>query len=346
VRAVAAILAGTALLLATGCGATDTAQAPEVTPFPRGAAERVEPPRPEVPLGAAVTWSTLEQDPELKALVPRVFDSVTPENDMKPERMWPERGEYAFGPADALVGWARDNGLRVRGHTLVWHQQVPQWLRRDDWTPAALERTMTEHIRTTVARYRDRVDTWDVVNEPFTDQGELRTGNDAPYLPVLGRRYIEVALRAARAADPQARLFVNEIGAETGGPKLDALVALARDLTARGVPLDGIGLEFHLTADVPPARRRLQRTIERLAGLDLDVEVTELDVAGGAPAAIYADVGAACAAVARCRRVTIWGVSDRDSWLGADQRPLPFDARLRTKPAWPALTRELRRPRG
>jgi endo-1,4-beta-xylanase len=207
----------------------------------------------------------------------------------------------------------------VRGHTLVWHQQVPGWLRRDDWTPAVLERAMAEHIQTTVARYRGRVDTWDVVNEPFTDQGGLRTGNGAPYVGVLGRRYVEVALRAAREADADARLFVNEIGAETGGPKLDALVGLARDLKARDVPLDGIGLEFHLTADVPPTRARLRRTLERIADLGLDVEVTELDVVGGAPAAIYADVAAACAAVRRCRRLTIWGVSDRDSWLGADQ---------------------------
>ena len=109
------------------------------------------------------------------------------------------------------------------------------------------------------------------------------------------------------------------------------------------MPLDGIGLEFHLTADVPPTRARLRRTLERIADLVLDVEVTELDVTGGAPAAIYADVAAACASVRRCRRLTTWGVSDRDSWLGADQRPLPFDARLRPKPAWGALVEGLRR---
>ena len=332
-----------AAVLAAGCGATPAAPAPEVEPFPRGAAARVAPVDTDVPLGAAVTWSVLEQDPELRALVPRVLDSVTPENDLKPERIWPERDEDDFAAADALVRWARGHGLRVRGHTLVWHQQVPRWLQRDDWAPAELERTLTDHIARTVGRFRGRIDTWDVVNEPFTDAGGLRTGGGAPYVPVLGRRYVEVALRAARSADPDARLLVNEIGAETDGPKLDALLALARDLRGRGVPLDGLGLELHLSAADPPSRTALERTFRRIARLDLDVEVTELDVRPGAPAEVFADVGAACAAVPRCRRVTTWGVSDRDSWLGRAAAPLPFDARLRPKPAWPALTRALRR---
>jgi endo-1,4-beta-xylanase len=332
-------------LAAGGCG---TPAAPEREPFPEGAAQGIEDPRTDRPLGTAVTWPVLRADRELQAVVERAFDSVTPENEMKMEALQPERGEFAFEDADALVAWARERRKRVRGHTLVWHQQVPTWLGEEEWSAAELERVLAEHVRTVVARYRGRVSTWDVVNEPFTDRGAWRTDEGFPFLEVLGPRYAEIALRAARDADPDAKLVVNEIGAEMGGPKLDALVRMAEDFERRGVPLDGIGLEAHLTVGESPTRAGLRATIERLAALGLDVELTELDVAdpqgdAAGQARVYEDAAAACAAVARCRRVTVWGVSDRDSWLGAEQRPLPFDAQLRPKPAWWSLTGALRR---
>ena len=207
-----------------------------------------------MPLGTAVTWSVLREDDELATVVDRAFDSVTPENEMKMALLQPERGEFAFDDADALVDWARERGKQVRGHTLVWHQQVPGWLGEEDWSAAELEQVLAEHVRKVVSRYRGRVTTWDVVNEPFTDEGELRSDDGFPFLAVLGPRYIEIALRAAREADPEARLMVNEIGAEVGGPKLDALVEMAEALKERDVPLDGIGLESHLTTERPPGR--------------------------------------------------------------------------------------------
>ena len=330
-------------LALAGCG---TPAAPPREPLPEQAAAEVEDPRTDVPLGTAATWSVLREDPALQAVIERAFDSVTPENDMKMEALQPERGEFRFANADALVEWATARGKRVRGHTLVWHQQTPKWLGEEDWKAADLERELIEHVRTVVGRYRGRVDTWDVVNEPFTDKGRWRSDVGSPFLDVLGPRYVESSLRAARAADPEAKLFVNEIGAEFDGPKLDALVRMAKDFKERGVPLDGIGLESHLNVENPPDD--LRRTIERLAALDLDVELTELDVAdpagdAAAQARVFREAGAACAAVRRCRRVTLWGVSDRDSWLGAEQRGLAFDAELQPKPAWDALTGALRR---
>lgn len=331
-----------AALACAGCGGDDR------EPFPDGAAEHVPRVETRVPLGTAVTWSALDADDELEAAVERAFVSVTPENEMKWERLEPERGEYAFGDADALVDWARERGKRVRGHTLVWHQQVPAWLGGRRWEAGELERVLTEHVRRVVGRYRGRVDTWDVVNEPLTDDGRWRSDEGFPFLDVLGPRYVEIALRAARAADPRARLFVNEIAAEGGGAKLDALVRLARDLRARGVPLDGIGLESHHDVEHAPGRSRVAETIARLAATGVEVEITELDVAdpGGdeqAQARAYRDTAAACAAAPACRRVTIWGVSDRDSWLGPERRAAPFDADLRPKPAWEALVGALGR---
>ena len=334
---------------AAGCGGGD--DPPERAPFPDGAAARIADPRTDPPLGTALPWSIAGKDAELREAVDRGFDSVTPENEMKFEALHPERDEYTFEVADELVTWATDHRKRIRGHTLIWHQQVPKWLGDRRWEPAELERVLVDHVTTVVGRYRGRIDTWDVVNEPFTDAGQARSDDGSPWLDTLGPRYVEIALRAARAADPDARLFVNEIGAELGGPKLGALVRMVRDLKARNVPIDGIGLESHLNARTPPSRARLRRTIERLAALDVDVEITELDVVQPdgpleRQAEVYADVAAACASVPRCVRLTVWGVSDRDSWLGPDQRPLPFDSRLAPKPAWPALTGALKRVSG
>jgi endo-1,4-beta-xylanase len=330
--------------LATACGD----ERPGRAPFPGGAGARVAAAHTDVPLGTAVTWSVLQDDDEQAAAVGRAFDSITPENEMKWEVVEPRRGRFAFGDADALVGWARAHGKRVRGHTLVWHQQAPAWLGAEDWSAAEAERILVEHVRAVAGHFRGKVDSWDVVNEPFTDDGGWRSDENFPFLDKLGPRYVEVALRAARQADPGARLVINEIGAESGGPKLAALVKLARDLRGRGVPLDAIGLESHHEVGKAPSRARVRATMRALAATGVDVEVTELDVAdpsgdARAQAAAYADTAAACAAVRACRRLTIWGVSDRDSWLGADRRALPFDTELRPKPAWDALVTALKR---
>jgi endo-1,4-beta-xylanase len=336
-----ALLAG--LLVLAGCGGADE---PPREPFPEGAGAAIERPEVDVPLGTAVTWSVLSGDAELQTAIERAFDSVTPENEMKWELVEPERGELRYDDADALVAWARERGKRVRGHTLVWHQQIPGWVA--DVDRDELESVLVEHVKEVAGHFRGKVDSWDVVNEPFTDAGEWRSDKGFPFLDALGPGYVEVALRAARAADPDAKLFVNEIGAESGGPKLEALKRMVRDLEARGVPLDGIGLESHHEAGKAPSRERVEQTIRELVALGVDVEITELDIedTGAGPEAQaqgYRDTAAACAAVRRCRRLTVWGVSDRDSWLGVESRPLPFDTALRPKPAWDALVEALRR---
>ncbi|HEV2061254.1 MAG TPA: endo-1,4-beta-xylanase, partial [Solirubrobacteraceae bacterium] len=301
-----------------------------------------------VPLGAAVSWSRFRGDDALEALFLREFDSVTPENEMKMAFLQPRRGEFTFGAADALVRFATLRGKRVRGHTLVWHQQNPAWLTHGSWTEEELEEVLSDHVRTVVGHFRGRVDTWDVVNEPLDLDGSLRAGG-APWAPVLGRGYIETALRAARAADPEAKLFINEIAAEHGGPKLDALVALAADLKARGVPLDGIGLQNHTTVTSFPSRERLADAIARFAALGLEVEITEMDVATSTGSGslgerlvrqgdAYRAAAAACRANAACTGITVWGLADHLSWLGAEEHALPFDATLAPKPAWYGLS--------
>ena len=293
------------------------------------------------PLGAAIAAEPAQKDGAYLEDLVTTFTSVTPENAMKWEIVEPGDGDFDFTQADAVVGFARRTHTRVRGHPLVWDEQLPAWVGEARDGEAVLRR----HVRTVVERYRGRVAVWDVVNEPLEDDGSLTA---TPFTRAMGERFIDAAFDAARAADPRARLFLNEIGAERG-PKLDALVALARRLKRRRVPIDGIGLQNHTSLEDPPTRAELARAFARFGALGLDVEVTEMDVAltaGGdlqAQAEAYAAAGRACAAARNCAGLTVWGVTDRWSWLGEDKRPLLFDAGGRPKPALGALRNALSR---
>lgn len=325
-------------LLSGGCAGEDAGK-PIVPPEGAG-------PAPQLgrPFGAAVNVrAAREDDAYLRAFV-STFSSMTPENELKWALVHPERDRYAFGDADALVGLAQGTGKRVRGHTLVWEQQLPEWVKERDWSRRELRRVLVAHVRRVVSHFRGRVAQWDVVNEPFLPSGKLKA---SVFRRVLGPGYIEVAFRAARAADPKAKLFLNENAVEFPGPKQDALVALAARLRRKGVPIDGVGLQDHTVAGKAPDAARLADTMRRFTSLGLDVEITELDVARprtGSPAAQASDYAAtarACAAEPRCTGLTVWGVTDQWSWIGADKRALLFDEDGRAKPALAGVLRAL-----
>lgn len=330
-----------ALALALGgCDATDKG---EPIPPPEDAGR---PPALARPLGAAVSAEAAREDERyLRAFVSN-FTSLTPENELKWAVVHPDAERYDFSDADVLVDLGRATGKRVRGHTLVWDRQLPKWVVSRDWKAADLRRAVKEHVTTVVSHYRGRVAQWDVVNEPLLPSGRLKR---SVFMRVLGPGYIASAFRAARAADPNAKLFLNENGSEHAGPKQDALVALVASLRRRGVPIDGVGLQDHAVAGKAADAARLGATMRRFARLGLAVEITELDVAlrpGGSTAVQardYAETAAACAAEPRCTGLTVWGVTDRWSWIGAEKRPLPFDERARAKPALRAVVRALGR---
>lgn len=347
--ALAAVLAA-AVLGPVGAGCGPAKERVEVR-LPADTAERA--PDPDAyarPFGAALSTAPASEDTGYLARFVETFTSMTPENAMKWTVIEPRRGKYDFREADELVDAAEQSGKRVRGHPLVWDQQLPNWLTQKQWKPAELEEILREHVRRLVSRYRGRVAVWDVVNEPFEDDG---TWSKTIWHETLGERFVEIAFRAARAADPDAQLYLNEIAAEFPGEKSDALFALARDLKERGVPIDGVGLQNHTTAARFPTRRLLERTMRRYGRAGLDVEITEMDVVlpeGATPdaallarqAEAYAAAAQACAAAENCAGLTVWGITDRWSWLGADRHPLPFDAGGEPKPALRALRRALR----
>jgi endo-1,4-beta-xylanase len=291
-----------------------------------------------------------QDDPANAELVAAQFSSVTPENAAKWEVLRPTQDTFDFEAFDAVVDAAEANGQRVRGHTLLWHSQNPAWLTSGTFTPDELRELLQEHITTVVGRYAGRVAEWDVANEIFTDDGVLRQEN--PFIAALGVGIVADALRWAHEADPEAKLFLNDYDVETPGPKVDAYLALVADLQAQGVPLDGMGLQSHLSTQLGRPKA-LQSVIESFAALDLDVEITELDVrmpvSGGAPsdadlqgqAEYFADVAAACMAVERCTGITVWGVSDKNSWVPftfpGEGAALMFDEELAPKPAFGAF---------
>lgn len=305
-------------------------------------------------VGAAVAPTQLDEV-DTAALIAAEMTSVTPENEMKWAEIHPERERYDFEQADRLVEFAESNGLAVRGHTLVWHQDagnpLPEWLLDVD-DPEEMRTVVADHIATVVGRYRGRIDRWDVVNEPLVSVGAGPVDNH--FSRVLGPEWIALAFEEAHAADPEARLFLNEHSAEYSEERADALVALVEELLAADVPLHGVGLQSHLFVG-PPPEGAIGDLVRRLRALDLEVAITELDVplpAGDEPGTTVAPTPDALATqadayqqvveeclVAGCNEVTTWGVSDRATWLDTflgrpDTLPLLFDAALQPKPAY------------
>jgi endo-1,4-beta-xylanase len=299
-------------------------------------------PRRVIALAAAADWSLAWRTnrPRDQAFLGH-FDGLTPENAMKMTYVEPRRGEFEWTEPDALVQYALDQHKTVRGHPLIWYEQLPGWLTRQQWSRADMLAVMGQWIGTSVGHYRGKVVDWDVLNELFDKNGAWR---GSPWFKALGTDLAETALRMAHAADPGARLFINDFDIEEPGPKQDALYALAKDLKSRGVPFDGIGFEAHWSLGEIVPEPVLLATMRRFAALGLHVELTELDItidqqsdALTRQADAYAMAGRVCQSIASCDRVTVWGIGDGDSWRGPVNRPLLFDNAYAAKPAYAAL---------
>ena len=304
-------------------------------------------------MGTAVAIKALQNNLTYRQVLVREFNMVTPENVMKFQPIHPERDRYHFAPADALVAFAQANQMQVRGHTLVWHRQLPDWLTKGKWTREELMAILRQHIYTVVDRYRGQLVAWDVVNEAIADNASLR---DTIWLKGIGSEYIEMAFRWAHEADPQARLFYNDYGGEDLGKKSDAIYALVKDLRQRDVPIHGIGLQMHISINNPPKPEAVAANIKRLGELGLEVQITEMDVRihGGtgtreeklaAQANLYRDMLKVCLNAPNCKAFVTWGFTDKHSWIpshfGHPDSPLIFDELFRPKPTYGALMEEL-----
>jgi endo-1,4-beta-xylanase len=311
-----------------------------------------------VQLGTAVGNGPFmsDPDPRYRATLGANYDAITAETAMKIEDLQPQRGQFNFTISDAMVAFAEAHGQQVFGHTLSWclDSTMPAWLRNGSWSRTSLLSVLEQHITAVMTHFRGRVPAWDVVNEALNADGTRR---NCLWKRVIGDDWVDQAFRFARRADPGAKLFYNETKADVPNPKYEATVSLVRDLRARGVPVDGVGLQYHLT-DTMPTRAQVEEAIVRLGDLGVDVHISELDVPVwylgstlerklARQAAVYRRVAEACNAQPACFRITTWGFMDRYTWRQPWDLslPLPFDSEYRPKPAWTAM-QEVLHPAG
>ena len=295
-------------------------------------------------------------------LLKKHFNSVTAENAMKWGSLEPAEGKIDCSIADALVGFAVANHFRVRGHTLVWHKQIPAWVFKDangkDLLPTPenktlLLRRLDRHIREVVSHFNEQVYAWDVVNEVI-DPNQPDGFRRSPWFQITGTDYIDEAFRVAHEVAPSAKLFINDY--DTTNPKKRAfLYKLVRDLQSRGVPINGIGHQMHSNIATPSAEA-LVETVNGFSALGLDNQITELDIS------VYTDAKSRYLDIAdellirqgyryrdlfqafrelkgKISSVTFWGMADDHTWLKhfpitRRDLPLPFDEQLQAKYAY------------
>ncbi|GLY38518.1 beta-xylanase [Amycolatopsis sp. NBRC 101858] len=283
--------------------------------------------------GTAVSAGKLS-DSVYTGILSREFSMITPENEMKIDATEPSQGQFSYGNADRIVSQATSQGARMRGHTLAWHGQQPGWMQGMEGS--ALRSAILNHVTQVATHYRGQIYAWDVVNEAFADgsSGARRDSN----LQRTGDDWIEAAFRAARAADPGAKLCYNDYNTDDWNQaKTQAVYRMVQDFKSRGVPIDCVGFQSHFNANSPvPSNYRT--TLQSFAALGVDVQITELDIEGSGTtqADNFRTVTNACLAVARCTGITVWGIRDTDSWR-ASGTPLLFDGNGQKKAAYTAV---------
>jgi endo-1,4-beta-xylanase len=282
----------------------------------------------------------------------REFGVITAENDMKFQRLRPARGVFRFARADSLLAYAESRGMRMRGHTLVWHRQLASWLTNGTWTAEEARQQLRVHIDSVVGHYRGRLAAWDVVNEAIADDATRRTTFWSTH---IGAEYIEMAFRWAHEADPDVELFYNDYGIERIHAKSDSTYATLKDLLDRGVPVHGIGFQAHLTGGNLPPKDELLSNFRRFADLGLRIHITELDIRLRTPASAadlqmqandYATIVNVCLEVPACDMIVLWGFTDLDSWIPGSfpgfGQALIHDEEFAEKPAYRAVREALR----
>jgi endo-1,4-beta-xylanase len=313
-----------------------------------------------------------EQNPTAVALIHQHFNSIVAENCMKSEMLQPREGEFYFDNADQFVDFGLRNNMFIVGHTLIWHSQLPNWFCADengnDVSREVLIERMRNHIQTVVGRYKGKVNGWDVVNEAILDDGSFR---QSKFYQIIGEDFIRLAFEFAREADPEAELYYNDYSMALEG-KRNGTVQMVKSLLEQGVKVDGIGMQGHMGMDFP-CYQEFEKSILAFADLGVKVMITELDLSvlpfpranvgadiantveyqhslnpytEGLPEEMYAQWHDRYLGFFRLflkhsdkiSRVTLWGLSDSDSWKndwpvkGRTDYPLLFDRHMEAKP--------------
>lgn len=317
-------------------------------------------------MGVAITPRSTATDEA--ALILAQFNSVTAENAMKMGPVHPQEDRYNWAGPDSIVAFAQNNNLKIRGHTLVWHNQTPPWIFKDatgkEVSKEVLLARLKEHISTVVGRYRGKIYAWDVVNEAVSDNPNEYLRN-SPWLRICGPEYISYAFQWAHEADPAAILFYNDYN-ETDPVKREKIYRLISELKLQGVPVKGLGLQAHWSI-YHPSIAQLDSALQLYSKLDVNLQITELDLSvyppGPDPTFKPGTTIADFTSHQEARQtekyrdiftvfrkyknnissITFWNISDRRSWLdnfpvrGRKNYPLLFDKDLKPKKAFSAV---------
>ncbi|KAF5544858.1 endo-1,4-beta-xylanase [Fusarium napiforme] len=277
------------------------------------------------------------------------FGQLVPENGQKWETVEPKQGDFVYTTADVVPDLAKKNGQILRCHALTWHSQLPKWVSDGAFSAEELTEVIEAHIANVVEHYKGDCYAWDVVNEAIDDSAEWR---DSVFSRTLGTDFLGISFKAARKADPAAKLYYNDYNLEQNGAKTDKAVELVKLLQKEGAPIDGVGFQGHLIVGKTPSRSELAATFKRFTDLNVEVAITELDIRHeSVPATAaqlktqgdeYADVVGACLDTKGCVGVTVWGITDKYSWIPGvfkgNGEALLYTDDYEKKPAWTSVS--------
>jgi len=290
------------------------------------------------------------------------FNLCVAENEMKPNVIQPSQGTFEFNDAQNVINFAKNKKMAVRGHTLVWHNQIPEWISSDGkkndkgWTREQLLAIMEDHITKTVKKFGTNVYEWDVVNETLDDDQSIVRSNpngyqlrkESVWVKVIGEDFIDSAFVYAHRANPNAKLYLNDYDCEyTGSAKTMALFNLAKRLQASGIPIDGVGLQCHLKVDSFD-KSALNSTVKKYATIGLNCIFTEIDMSIYSTDATtlqkqadaYKGITEVFLRNENCPHMVLWGINDQHSWISSNN-PLLFDTNNQPKPAYYSVQKAL-----
>lgn len=304
-------------------------------------------------IGAAVSEEYFLNDSNYRMLLKNEFNMLTLENSLKFSQVHPQENSYNYLIPDLILKFAQENGIKVRGHTLVWYQMIPDWLKNKEFNKHLnkedYQQILKNHIFNVVGRYKDKIIEWDVVNEAFNEDGTLR---DNIWLRQIGPEYIELAFIWAHQADPNAKLIYNDFNIEEDNVKTRKVIEYLGNLKQKGIPIDGVGIQMHTSIYKNYNNKELSNIINNFRDIGLSVHITEMDVSLKGKnleeeerlekqADIFKNIFNTCVTSGNCHTFVTWGIMDKQSWLvstqSSDDKPLLFDNNYNPKPSYNAI---------
>lgn len=299
-------------------------------------------------------WFSNQAGSQYENILKSEFAMVVAENEMKFDALEPQQNSFNFGNGDKMISFAQNNNMLVRGHTLVWHSQIPGWVSGGNWNRNSLISAMNNHITKVMTHYKGKVREWDVVNEACDDSGYgLR---QSVWTRAIGQDFIDIAFQTARQADPDALLYYNDYNIEDMGAKSNTAFNMIKSMKERGIPIDGVGFQCHFINGMSSSQlQQIEQNVKRYADIGVKVSFTEIDIripsssnqsqAFQTQASNYKSLMEICLRNPNVTTFVVWGFTDKYSWIPqvfpGYGNGLIYDSNFNQKPAYTALKEAL-----